>query len=121
MQSEGNETQSKQVSTVSELEDVVNTNQAQKELLEKLVAQSEAMNEQLAALNNHQLITAYDSIPKLLLFQLLKGGALGLGSVLGATVVLSFVVYMLSQIEFIPVIGEWVSAILDTMKETPDN
>lgn len=91
----------------------------QKELLEKLVAQSEAMNQQLVELNNHQLITAYDSIPKLLLFQLLKGGALGLGSVLGATVILSGLIYMLSQIEFIPVIGEWVSAILETVEQEP--
>ena len=93
----------------------------QKELLEALVAQSKEMNEQLLELNNHKLITAYDSIPKLLAFQLLKGGALGLGSVLGATVVLSGLIYMLSQIEFIPVIGEWVSAILETVKqEAPD-
>ncbi|MDC2890469.1 DUF5665 domain-containing protein [Psychrosphaera algicola] len=54
-------------------------------------------------------------------FSLLKGISLGLGSVLGATVVLSTLVYLLSQMEFIPIIGEWISAILDVVKEKPDN
>ena len=89
----------------------------QTELLEKLVHQSKAIDQHLADLNNHKLIQVYNSIPKLLWFQLLKGIALGLGSVLGASVVLSGLVYLLSQFEFIPVIGEWVTAILEVVKQ----
>jgi hypothetical protein len=48
---------------------------------------------------------------RLLAFQFLRGLALGLGTVVGATILVSFLVYLLSNIDFIPVIGEWASEI----------
>ena len=87
----------------------------------QIIAQTEKVNEQLTYFHKHKLFKVYNSIPQLLWFNLLKGVAFGLGSVLGATVVLSALVYLLSQIEFIPFIGEWVSAILEVVKtQTPD-
>ena len=94
---------------------------SQQDMLEQLVEQSEQINSQLQQLNDHKLIQAYNSIPRLLWFHLLKGIALGLGSVLGATVVLSALVYILSQIEFIPVIGDWVSKVIEVVQTTPEN
>jgi hypothetical protein len=95
-------------------------NQADK--LEQILKESENISFQLKQLNEHKLIKAYNSIPQLLWFHLLKGIAFGLGSVLGATVVLSALVYVLAQFEFIPYIGEWVSAIIDVVKTaTPDS
>lgn len=93
----------------------------QSEKLEQLLQESKSISLQLQQLNDHKLIKVYNSIPQLLWFHLLKGAAFGLGSVLGATVVLSALVYLLAQIEFIPFIGEWVSAILEVVKtQTPD-
>jgi hypothetical protein len=91
------------------------------EQLTQVVNQVESINQQLDKLNNHKLILAYNSIPRLLWFHLLKGVAFGLGSVLGATVVLSTLVYLLSQMEFIPIIGEWVSAIIEVVKQPSAN
>jgi hypothetical protein len=48
----------------------------------------------------------------LLWFQFSKGLAFGLGSVIGATIVVSLVVSFLSQTEFIPIIGEWAKEIM---------
>lgn len=87
--------------------------------LTSITRQVTEINQQLDKLNSHKLIRTYDSIPRLLWFHLLKGIALGLGSVFGATVVLSFFVYVLSQMEFIPIIGEWVTAILEIVQEAP--
>lgn len=90
--------------------------------IEELLAESKNISQQLQQLNEHKLIKAYNSIPQLLWFHLLKGVAFGLGSVLGATVVLSALVYVLAQFEFIPYIGEWVSAIIDVVKTaTPES
>lgn len=47
----------------------------------------------------------------------LNGMAFGLGSFLGATLVVSFLVYSLAQIDFIPIIGEWASQIADRIKD----
>jgi len=79
--------------------------------------QTRSIHRELTNLNNHKLIKTYNSIPRLLWFHLLKGVAFGLGSVLGATVVLSTLIYILSQMEFIPIIGEWITAILEVVKQ----
>ena len=86
----------------------------------ELQHQTQCIYQEIAQLNNHKLIKTYNSIPRLLWFHLLKGVAFGLGSVLGATVVLSMVVYVLSQMEFIPIIGEWITAILEVVKQSTD-
>lgn len=83
----------------------------------ELIKQNKLVLLELQKLNDHKLVQAYNSIPRLLWFHLLKGIAFGLGSVLGATVVLSMLVYLLSQIEFIPVIGDLVTEILQVVKE----
>ena len=49
-------------------------------------------------------------------FQFIRGLAFGLGSVLGATVLVSILVYFLAQIDFIPIIGEWAQEILIAIK-----
>lgn len=97
----------------------------QSELISKqdvveLQQQTQCIHQELTNLNNHKLIKTYNSIPRLLWFHLLKGIAFGLGSVLGATVVLSMLVYVLSQMEFIPIIGEWISAILEVVKQSTE-
>jgi len=92
-----------------------------KNQMAQILAQTEKVNKQLTYFHKHKLFKVYNSIPQLLWFNLLKGAAFGLGSVLGATVVLSALVYLLAQIEFIPFIGEWISAILEVVRtETPD-
>jgi len=101
----------------SESQQVQNALDKQTELLQTLIEESKAIEQRLVYFNEHKFVQAYNSIPKLLWFQLLKGMALGLGTVLGAGAVLSGLVYLLSQIEFIPIIGEWVTAILDVIKQ----
>ena len=54
----------------------------------------------------------------MMLFQLGRGLAFGLGSVLGATIVVSILAWFISQIEFIPLIGNWASEILKQIDTT---
>ena len=63
-------------------------------------------------LNQHRFIRVHNSIWRMMLFQLGRGLAFGLGSVLGATIVVSIVAWFISQIEFIPLIGSWATEIL---------
>jgi type IV secretory pathway TrbF-like protein len=51
------------------------------------------------------------------MFQFLKGTAFGLGTLLGATIVMSIIVFILSQVEFVPIIGEWVAEILNEIQQ----
>lgn len=70
-------------------------------------AELRALREELTHLREHKMVVLYQSPAKVLLFKMLGGMAVGLGTVIGATVLLSVIIWMLSTIEFIPIIGEW--------------
>ena len=72
-----------------------------------LDAEVRALRQELAHLRRHRMVLLYQSVPQVLLFKFAMGMAVGLGTVIGATVLLSLIVWLLSQIEFIPIIGEW--------------
>ena len=67
-------------------------------------------------ISEHNFFKIHNSLRKLILVSLLKGLASGLGWVLGATILVSFLTYTLSQIEFIPILGEWVSKLILEIK-----
>jgi hypothetical protein len=75
-----------------------------------------ALRIEVARLNEHRFIRVQNSIPRLLMFNFARGLAFGLGTVLGASVLLSLVAWSLSQINFIPVIGEWAAEIARQME-----
>ncbi len=81
-----------------------------------LTAEVHALREEVARLNNHRFIRLHDSLWKLGAFQLYRGLAFGLGSVLGATLLVSIVIQMLSSMDFIPVLGDWVQQIINQIK-----
>lgn len=68
-----------------------------------------ALREELTLLREHRMFVLYQSVPRILLFRFASGMAVGLGTVIGATVLLSLILWSLSQIEFIPIIGEWAA------------
>lgn len=84
---------------------------------EQTVEELRALRQELHVLNQHRFIRIQNSIPRLLAFNFARGLALGLGTVMGASVLLSLVVWSLSQIEFMPIIGEWASEITRIVQE----
>ncbi len=78
---------------------------------ETLAAEVRALREELTQLRQHRMFLLYQSVPRVLMFRLLTGMAVGLGTVIGATVLLSVIVWALSQIEFLPLIGGWAAEI----------
>lgn len=86
-------------------------NPTSQETLEKLTAEVEKLNQ-------HRFIRIQNSVWRMMLFQLARGLAFGLGSVLGATIVVSILAWFISQIEFIPLIGNWASEILKQIDTT---
>lgn len=66
------------------------------------------LTNELTRLNKHRFIRMHNSLWRLLTFNFMRGLAFGLGSVMGATVLLSVVVFWLSQFEWVPLIGDWL-------------
>lgn len=79
----------------------------------------ERLTKEVEILNQHRFVRVHNSIFRMIGFQFLRGLALGLGTVVGATALVSIVAYWLSQFEFVPIIGEWVKQIADQITETP--
>lgn len=76
-----------------------------------LEAEVRALREEMAFLRKHRMFQIYQSVPRIMLFRFAVGMAVGLGTVIGATVLLSLIIWSLSQIEFLPIIGEWSAEI----------
>lgn len=76
-----------------------------------LEAEVRALQQELRFLREHRMFVIYQSVPRVLLFRFATGMAVGLGTVIGATVLLSLIIWALSQIEFLPIIGEWSAEI----------
>lgn len=84
---------------------------------ESLEAEVRALREELTLMRQHQMFLLYQSVPRVLLFRFATGMAVGLGTVIGATVLLSLIIWSLSQIEFIPIIGDWAAEIARSMSD----
>ncbi len=77
---------------------------------------------ELHILNKHRFIRMHNSIWRLVSFQFLRGLAFGLGSVMGATVLLSVLVYWLAQFEWLPLVGDWLGELRREIEVIrPDN
>ncbi len=77
------------------------------------------VQEELHRLNQHRFIRIHDSLIQLLVFNFARGLAFGLGTVLGASLLISMLVWALSQIDFIPVIGDWAQQIIQEIDRQP--
>ena len=66
--------------------------------------------------SKHNFFAIHSSYFKIILISFIRGLASGLGWVLGATILVSFLTYTLSQIEFIPILGELVSQLIKEIK-----
>ena len=67
-------------------------------------------------LKDQNFFFIYNSIWRIIGVSLIQGLASGLGWIIGATLLVSTLTFFLSQIEFVPIIGEWVSRVIEEIK-----
>jgi hypothetical protein len=75
-----------------------------------------ALRAELELLNSHRFVRIHNNMWRLILFQFVRGLALGLGTVVGASILVSLIAYLLAQIDFLPIIGDWATAIAEQMQ-----
>ena len=86
-------------------------------LREREIAALEALTAEVRRFNEHRFVRIHNSPGRLILFQLMRGAALGLGTLMGATVLVSLLAWWASQFSFIPVLGEWLTQIVNEMEQ----
>ncbi len=85
------------------------------------VAAIRHLTREVEKLNGHRFIAVQNSVPRLILFQFTRGLAFGLGSVLGASLLVSVLTWWLSQFEFLPIIGDWMAQLADEFERATGN
>ena len=68
-------------------------------------------------LREQNFFRMHDSLSKLIIFSLIRGLASGLGWVIGATILVYLLTIILSQIEFIPIVGEWAARLIEQIEK----
>ncbi|MCV6825730.1 MULTISPECIES: DUF5665 domain-containing protein [Halocynthiibacter] len=86
---------------------------------DSLLQEVQALKAEVTRLNNQKFFRIYKSKWRTIGFQLMRGLAFGLGTVLGASILASVLVFALSQIDFIPIFGEWAKEIADEIQGRP--
>lgn len=86
---------------------------------------TEALRREIAALraeietfNDHRFVRVQNSLWLMLFQALARGMAVGLGTVVGASILVSVLLYLLSQIDFLPIIGEWAKQIASEIQQS---
>ena len=85
-------------------------------IIEKNDNEIKKLREAIKSLNNNKIFKIYNSTKKVLFISFLKGLASGLGWIIGATILVSLLTYILSQIEFIPILGDIVSQLIEEIE-----
>ena len=86
------------------------------QIQEKNDKEIKKLSEAIKSLNNNNIFKIYNSTKKILFISFLKGLASGLGWVIGATILVSLLTYILSHIEFIPILGDIVSQLIQEIE-----
>ena len=74
--------------------------------------------EAIETLNDHNLMRIYSSSWWIIWTNFLRGLAFGLGSVIGASLLVYITVQVLAQIEFIPILGDWALRLIPEIEKS---
>ncbi len=81
---------------------------AEKELAKEI----KTLTKEVKKLKDLEFLRVFKHPWKFLWFSFLKGLMVGFGSILGASVLVGFFVYLLAQISFIPILGDFIEDII---------
>lgn len=85
---------------------------AEKELVRNL----KGLTHHLEKLKDFELLQVFKNPWKFMWYSFLKGLMVGFGSVLGATVVVAVVIFLLAKISFLPFVGEYITDIIEQVQ-----
>jgi len=74
--------------------------------------------EAIETLKVHNLMRIYSSSQRIIWTNFLRGLAFGLGSVIGASILVYITVQILAQIEFIPILGDWALRLISEIEKS---
>ena len=85
----------------------------------ELAEEVRALRQEVIRLNAQRYFRIESTLWQVAFWNLVRGLAWGVGSVIGATLLISYFVQVLSSIDFIPVLGEWAQQIINQIDTAP--
>ncbi len=82
----------------------------------ELARDTKDLSTEVRRLKKLEFIRVFKHPLKFMGFSLLKGLLVGFGSVLGATVLVAVFIYILAQISFVPIIGDFVEEVVSQIE-----
>jgi hypothetical protein len=85
---------------------------------EKSLADSiESLTKMVDGLRSRRYLQMVDKPAKFLFYNFISGVAGGLGTAFGATIIFALIVWLLSKMQPLPFLGEWVAKMLDYIQQ----
>jgi len=84
------------------------------ERLEELTAATKALAQEVERLQRWHPLAG--GVRHVLWRSFLRGMAFGLGQAVGAVLLVGILVWLLSQLEVVPVLGEWIARLLEAIR-----
>ena len=94
---------------------VSSTNSKLKSEIE-LAKELKILTKEVNKLKDLEFMKVFSHPLKFMWFSLLKGMMVGLGSIIGATVLVGLLIYLLSKISLVPIIGDFVKDIMNQIQ-----
>jgi len=82
-----------------------------------LVESIQALTDLVEKLREERYLQIIEDKKKFLWYNFLTGAAKGLGFIIGSTLVLALVLWLLSNLISVPVIGEWIATLMDYIEQ----
>ena len=80
-----------------------------------------ALRGEMQKLNTHPFVRRWNSRRRLLIMTFAQGLITGLGTVIGATILVSVAAFLLAQVNWVPLIGDWAAQIADEISRPPND
>lgn len=77
-----------------------------------LTQEVKELTKQVQRLRDTELLEIYKKPGRFMLYALVKGLMIGFGSVVGASLLVGIFVYLISQVQLVPVLGDFVQEVL---------
>jgi len=68
-------------------------------------------------LRDEKYLQMIDNKKKFLWYNFLSGAARGLGFIVGSTILLAFIIWLLTQLLPLPIIGKWIADLINYIQE----
>lgn len=83
-----------------------------------LIESIKKLAKMVEGLQSRKYLQMVEKPRRFLFYNFISGGASGVGTAIGATIAFGLVLWILSKLQVVPILGEWVVRVIDYIQNT---